>query len=100
MLSEAAASYRHSILDLVQLLPHSNESKLNVKRNFKLVVDIAEIKLCASAVLFECHKFKDLCVDVRNSKWAPVKLAAQNSKCFFFIFFVEICISQFARCQS
>lgn len=77
-----AARYRHLMLDLVQLLPHcKKESKLDVKRDFKIVADIAEIKSCTSAVLFECRKLKDLYVWMSKTPSGPsIKFAAQNSK--------------------
>ena len=76
-----AARYRHLMLDLVQLLPHcKKESKLDVKRDFKIVADIAEIKSCTSAILFECRKFKDLYIWMSKTPNGPsIKFAAQNS---------------------
>ena len=76
-----AARYRHLMLDLIQLLPHSKkESKLDVKRDFRIVADIAEIKSCSSAVLFECRKFKDLYVWMSKTPQGPsIKFIAQNS---------------------
>ena len=76
-----AARYRHLMLDLVQLLPHcKKESKLDVKRDFRIVADIAEIKSCTSAVLFECRKFKDLYIWMSKTPNGPsIKFAAQNS---------------------
>lgn len=75
-----AARYRHLMLDFIQLLPHSKkESKLDVKSDFKIVADIAEIKSCSSAVLFECRKFKDLYIWMSKTPDGPsIKFAAQN----------------------
>ena len=87
-----AARYRHLMLDLVQLLPHcKKESKLDVKRDFRIVADIAEIKSCTSAVLFECRKFKDLYVWMSKTPNGPsIKFAAQNSKRTLLLYLLKV----------
>lgn len=52
--------YRHLMLDIGTLIPHSKkDSKLDTKNPRDAVVEVADMKSCTSAMFFECRKRTD-----------------------------------------
>ena len=52
--------YRHLMLDIGTLIPHSKkDSKLDTKNPRDAVVEVADMKSCSSAMFFECRKRTD-----------------------------------------
>ena len=52
--------YRHLMLDIGTLIPHSKkDSKLDTKIPRDAVVEVADMKSCSSAMFFECRKRTD-----------------------------------------
>jgi len=52
--------YRHLMLDIGTLIPHSKkDSKLDTKNPRDAVIEVADMKSCTSAMFFECRKRTD-----------------------------------------
>lgn len=52
--------FRHLMLDIGTLIPHSKkDSKLDTKNPRDAVVEVADLKSCTSAMFFECRKRQD-----------------------------------------
>jgi hypothetical protein len=75
--------FRHLLLDLIQLLPHSKkDAKLDTKTDRGLINEVADMKGCSSALFFEARKHKDLYVWVAKTPNGPsVKFHVTNSEC-------------------
>jgi len=55
------ARYRHLLLDLQRLLPHSrHEAKLESKEKVTTINEICELRGCSGAIFFEVRKKTDL----------------------------------------
>ncbi|KAK9820122.1 hypothetical protein WJX72_006346 [[Myrmecia] bisecta] len=72
--------YRHLMLDLVQLLPHSKkDSKLDTKSDRGVINEVADMKGCSSVLFFEARKRKDLYVWMAKAPEGPsVKFHVAN----------------------
>lgn len=75
--------FRHLLLDLIQLLPHSKkDAKLDTKSDRGLINEVADMKGCTSVIFFEARKHKDLYVWLAKSPNGPcVKFHVTNSEC-------------------
>ncbi|KAK9841767.1 hypothetical protein WJX81_001519 [Elliptochloris bilobata] len=72
--------YRHLLLDLAQLLPHSKkDSKLDTKSDRGVLNEVADMKGCNSVLFFEARKKKDLYVWLAKAPEGPsVKFYVTN----------------------
>lgn len=53
--------FRHLLLDIIQLLPHSKkDAKLDTKSDRGTINEVADMKGCTSVLFFEARKHKDL----------------------------------------
>lgn len=53
--------YRHLMMDILQLLPHSRkDAKLDTKQKLYVLNEIADMKDCNNCVFFEVRKGQDL----------------------------------------
>lgn len=79
----AAPRFRHLLLDLIQLLPHSKkDAKLDTKSDRGLINEVADLKGCSSALFFEARKHKDLYIWMAKTPSGPsVKFHVTNSEC-------------------
>jgi len=76
-------SFRHLLLDLTQLLPHSKkDAKLDTKSDRAQINEVADMKGCTSVLFFEARKHKDLYVWLAKTPHGPsVKFHVTNSEC-------------------
>lgn len=74
------ARFRHLMLDLIQLLPHSKkDAKMDTKSDRAVINEVADLKGCSSILFFETRKKKDLYIWMAKSPEGPtVKFLAQN----------------------
>ncbi|KAK9841689.1 hypothetical protein WJX74_010165 [Apatococcus lobatus] len=72
--------YRHLMLDMLQLLPHSKkDSKLDTKADRGIINEVAEMKGCGNVMFFEARKKKDLYVWLAKTPSGPsVKFHVAN----------------------
>ncbi|KAL4420930.1 hypothetical protein ABPG77_001413 [Micractinium sp. CCAP 211/92] len=82
MLSSRGITYRfrHLMLDLGQLLPHSKrDSKLDTKSERGVINEVADMKGCTSVLYFEARKHKDLYLWLAKAPGGPsVKFHVTN----------------------
>ena len=72
--------YRHLMLDIGTLIPHSKkDSKLDTKNPRDAVVEVADMKSCTSAMFFECRKRTDCYMWLAKCPEGPsVKFHVEN----------------------
>lgn len=72
--------FRHLMLDLMQLLPHSKkDAKLDTKSDRTIINEVADLKGCTSSIFFEARKHKDLYLWAAKSPSGPsVKFHVTN----------------------
>ena len=72
--------FRHLLLDLLQLLPHSKkDAKLDTKTDRNLINEVADMKGCSSVIFFEARKHKDLYIWLAKTPNGPcVKFHVTN----------------------
>ena len=72
--------YRHLMLDICTLIPHSKkDSKLDTKNPKDAVVEVADMKSCTGAMFFECRKRTDCYMWLSKCPQGPsVKFHVEN----------------------
>ena len=72
--------YRHLMLDIGTLIPHSKkDSKLDTKNPRDAVVEVADMKSCSGAMFFECRKRTDCYMWLSKCPQGPsVKFYVEN----------------------
>lgn len=72
--------YRHLMLDIGTLIPHSKkDSKLDTKNPRDAVVEVADMKSCTGAMFFECRKRTDCYMWLSKCPQGPsVKFHVEN----------------------
>ncbi|KAI7835875.1 hypothetical protein COHA_010223 [Chlorella ohadii] len=72
--------FRHLMLDVTQLLPHSKkDAKLDTKSERGVINEVADLKGCSSVLYFEARKHKDLYLWAAKSPAGPsVKFHVTN----------------------
>jgi len=71
--------YRHLMLDLRSLLPHSKKEQKCDPRELPLINEICEIKGCTSAIIFEARRRGDLYMWITNTPSGPsIKFHVHN----------------------
>ena len=72
--------YRHLMLDIGTLIPHSKkDSKLDTKNPRDAVVEVADMKSCSGAMFFECRKRTDCYMWLSKCPQGPsVKFHVEN----------------------
>jgi len=71
--------YRHLMLDLRVLLPHSKHDQKCDPRELPLINEICEIKGCTSAIIFEARRRGDLYLWITKTPSGPsIKFHVQN----------------------
>jgi len=72
--------YRHLMLDIGTLIPHSKkDSKLDTKNPKDAVVEVADMKSCTGAMFFECRKRTDCYMWLSKCPQGPsVKFHVEN----------------------
>src|SRR5690606_40779986 len=71
---------RHLLGDLLSMLPHARkDAKLDTKRDFSTLVELADIHNCNNILFFEARKRLDLYIWMAKAPNGPtVKLHCQN----------------------
>jgi ribosome biogenesis protein BRX1 len=74
--------FRHFLLDILQLLPHSKkDAKLDTKSDRAAINEVADLKGTSSVLFFEARKHKDLYLWAAKTPNGPsVKFHVTNSK--------------------
>ena len=77
------ARYRHLMMDLQVLLPHSRkESKMDARDPLSAINEICELRSCSHAIYFDTRRHRDLYVSFAR--------CPEGFDFFFLFFFLEI----------